>query len=79
MAIPYLHANAYLEQLLKERSQEQLAEAMRPKPEAGSAPPGAWIGWKRPGETSRAVRPVRHPRSLRDRTSSVELPGNQVA
>jgi hydroxymethylglutaryl-CoA reductase (NADPH) len=37
MAIPYLHASKYLEQLLKERNQEQLSEALRPKPEAESA------------------------------------------
>ncbi len=38
MAIPYLRANDYLEYLLKERSQEELAQAMRPKPEEASAP-----------------------------------------
>lgn len=38
MAIPYVHANTYLEQLLKERSQDELGEAMRPKPEVASAP-----------------------------------------
>jgi hydroxymethylglutaryl-CoA reductase (NADPH) len=38
MAIPYLHASKYLEQLLKERNQEQLSEALRPKPEADPAP-----------------------------------------
>lgn len=38
MAIPYLHANTYLKHLLKERSQEELAEAMRPKTDVSSAP-----------------------------------------
>jgi hydroxymethylglutaryl-CoA reductase (NADPH) len=37
MAIPYQHASKYLEQLLKERDQEQLSEALRPKPDAESA------------------------------------------
>ncbi|MEW8066946.1 MAG: hydroxymethylglutaryl-CoA reductase [Candidatus Thiodiazotropha endolucinida] len=38
MAIPYIHANTYLEYLLKERSQEELGKAMRPKPEVDAAP-----------------------------------------
>jgi hydroxymethylglutaryl-CoA reductase (NADPH) len=38
MAIPYLHANCYLEHLLQERDQEALTEALRPKPEADSLP-----------------------------------------
>jgi hydroxymethylglutaryl-CoA reductase (NADPH) len=38
MAIPYVHANSYLEQLLKERDQDALAEALRPKPEVDSHP-----------------------------------------
>jgi hydroxymethylglutaryl-CoA reductase (NADPH) len=38
MAIPYLTAFAYLNSLLKERSSEALAEAMRPKPEVDVAP-----------------------------------------
>ncbi len=38
MAIPYLHASSYLEYLFKERSQEELAEALRPKPEIDPAP-----------------------------------------
>jgi hydroxymethylglutaryl-CoA reductase (NADPH) len=38
MAIPYLHANSYLEQLLRERDQDELAEALRPKPEVSTLP-----------------------------------------
>jgi hydroxymethylglutaryl-CoA reductase (NADPH) len=38
MAIPFFHANAYLEGLLKERSPEELVEAMQPKPDADSVP-----------------------------------------
>ena len=38
MAIPIFHANAYLESLLRERSPEELAKAMRPKPEVDAAP-----------------------------------------
>jgi hydroxymethylglutaryl-CoA reductase (NADPH) len=33
MAIPFLHASTYLEQLLKDRAPEELTEALRPKPE----------------------------------------------
>jgi hydroxymethylglutaryl-CoA reductase (NADPH) len=38
MAIPYVHANSYLEHLLKERDQDELAEALRPKPEVDTHP-----------------------------------------
>jgi hydroxymethylglutaryl-CoA reductase (NADPH) len=38
MAIPYLHANSYLEHLLQERDKDELAEALRPKPEVDSLP-----------------------------------------
>ena len=38
MGIPYLHANAYLEQLLKDHSEAELGEALRPKPELEPAP-----------------------------------------
>lgn len=38
MAIPYLHANSYLEHLLRERDQDELAEALRPKPEVDAPP-----------------------------------------
>jgi hydroxymethylglutaryl-CoA reductase (NADPH) len=38
MAIPYLHANKYLEYLLQERTQAELGEALRPKFDVESAP-----------------------------------------
>ncbi|AJQ97133.1 hydroxymethylglutaryl-CoA reductase [Gynuella sunshinyii] len=38
MAIPYLHANSYLENLLRERDQQELSEALRPKPEQPAKP-----------------------------------------
>lgn len=38
MSIPYLRANAYLASLLADRSEEQLGEALRPKPEVAPAP-----------------------------------------
>ncbi len=38
MAIPHIQAKTYLEHLLQERSQVELAEAMRSKPEVGPAP-----------------------------------------
>jgi len=38
MAIPFAHANAYLHQLLEDRSPEELNEALRPKPEVDAAP-----------------------------------------
>jgi hydroxymethylglutaryl-CoA reductase (NADPH) len=37
VALPYVPANSYLEQLLKDRRQDELTEAMRPKPEAEPA------------------------------------------
>jgi hydroxymethylglutaryl-CoA reductase (NADPH) len=38
MAIPVYHANAYLHRLLKERSQDELIESLRPKPEVETVP-----------------------------------------
>lgn len=38
MAIPFYHANSYLDQLLKERSTDELGEALRPKPEIDRIP-----------------------------------------
>ena len=37
MAIPYASANIYLQQLLKERSQDELERALKPKPEIDAA------------------------------------------
>lgn len=38
MAIPFIHANAYLERLLRERTSKELSEALQPKPDAEPSP-----------------------------------------
>lgn len=38
MALPYVHANSYIASLLKERSLDEMAESLRPKPERDTPP-----------------------------------------